>query len=506
MDSSSYSSVNKQCKFARFERPQLEAGKKELFRKPMLDCSDSKYRFNVEPTGGNRPYVLGMSRVCYLPCGEVACRPAQLSKNSQEQTSPASLKLCVESSTAFNSNRNLRSRNSACTNQKAGLEQEIEMELRVEAEILNRCRRLCAKILDEQEEPLDPCSDPCSSEGLEVHSVHELPGIALQGKEESKKVQAYINSLKQPALDSVFAIFTEKIGMFMTHEIGYYLLKGLILLSDSFRQSCLDYSLKHFESLITNRYAVRVIKCFLPSESFCVQALRRFRSSFERLIGSIHAVLILSSLICKSTSEQCIEFVIDKLAEQKFYDKESLWLRVLSSLIDRVSGENLKKISLIVGPHIRWLIDHRLGIFGIQSLIRKRDLATIKKVEQYIVENPINFFIRKNRRFVFIEVLKSVSSERYFTVEQSLQKIIYNSNFVRLIVKREDTAWLFRALIWKVCSKNLSALNTVVKKLARMAGESLRQEDQLQNLNRILDFSRCMFEGDYNKLYVLTTH
>jgi hypothetical protein len=450
--------------------------------------------------------VIGMSRVCYLPSSDVACRPAQPVKNSQEPTSPASSKLCVESSTAFNSLRNLKLKHSACANQQASLEQVFDMELRVEAEILNRCRRLCAKIADELEEPLEPCSDPCSSDTFEVHSVHDLPGIALQGKEESKKVQAYINSLKRPALDSVIALFSEKIGTFMTHEIGYYLLKGLIALSEGFRQSCLDYSLKHFESLITNRYAVRVIKCFLASETFCVQALRRYRSSFDRLIGSIHAVLILSSLICKSASEQSIEFVIDKLAEQKFYDKESLWLRVLSSLIDRVSGENLRKISWIVAPHIRWLIDHRLGIFGIQSLIRKRDLPTIKKVEQYILENPINFFIRKNRRFVFIEVLKSVSSDRYFAVEQSLLKIIYNSNFVRLIVKREDTAWLFRALIWKVCSKNLSALNTVVKKLARMAGESLRQEDQMQNLNRILDFSRCMFEGDYHKLYSMTAY
>jgi hypothetical protein len=474
----------------------------------MLDCCTAKYRFNVEPAGHRRPCIFGASRVCYLPQSPVAGFPAQRWENSLDPTSPASPKLCVESSTAFTSNRNLRSRVDSSTNPnpKPSLEQEIEMDLRIEAEILNRCRRLCAKIADDQEEPLDPCADPCSAEEFLGLSAQELPGIALQGKEESKKVQAHINSLEPQALDAVIAVFTEKIGTFMTHEIGYYLLKGLIQLSDSFKQSCQNYSLKHFEGLVTNRYAVRVIKCFLSSETFCAQALRRFKASFDRLIGNIHAVLILSSLICKSPNEQSIEFVIDKLADQKFYDKESLWLRVLSSLIDRVSGENLRKISWIVAPHVRWLIDHRLGIFGIQSLIRKRDLATIKKVEQYIMENPVNFFIRKNRRFVFIEVLKSVSSERYFTVEQSLQKIIYNSNFVRLIVKREDTAWLFRALIWKVCSKNLSALNSVLKKLARMARESIRQEDQANNLNRILDFSSCMFEGDYNKLYFMTAY
>jgi hypothetical protein len=508
MDSSSYSSVNKQCSFAQYARPQLEAGKKELFRTSVLDDSNSIYRFNIGPVEaeGNRLYVLGLSRICYLPNCTNACLLTQLLKHSSDPTSPSSLKLCVESASSFNSNKNLRSKDTTSTNQKAKLEQEIELELEIEAEILNKCRKLCAKIPDEMEEIMEPCIDPCSSEEFDFKTIQDLPEIALQSKEESKKVQAYINSLQSPALDSVFQIFKEKIGTFMTHEIGYYLLKGLIILSEDFKQSCQNYSLKNFESLITNRYAVRVIKCFLSSESFCMQALRKYRSSFDRLIGSIHAVLILSSLICKATEEQSIEFVIHKLAEQKFYDKESLWLRVLSSLIDRVSGENLRKISWIVAPHIRWLIDHRLGIFGIQSLIRKRDLATIKKVEQYIMENPINFFIRKNRRFVFIEVLKSISNERYFTLEQTLQKIIYNSNFVRLIVKREDTAWLLKALIWKVCSKNLSALSIVVKKLARMAGESIRQEEQVHNLNRILDFSRCMFEGDYKKLHNITAH
>ena len=509
MDSGSYSLVNNKVSLVSSKSRQNELERNVIaFSKIEGEdgshFNDGGYRYNICIVTNKKYYVIGGNKmVPFQPNRETRQdnKIRGISTRPPLEIAPSKCYKIAQGRTDTTINSLRFSKGLQRSHIEGGTLRAIDLGNEIELALLAKCRRICAKITEDSEEPTEKNLRMFEVVGIRHYFRNEdLPDLALQSKEDSKKVQAHIYSLSGEQLGSAVSIFRGRIGEFIGHEIGYYLLKGLIQLSERFRDDCEAYSLQHFESLITSRYAVRVIKCFLSSESFCSKAIQIFRRSFDCLITNIHSVLILSSLIAKSPNEASIEFVIEKLAEQKLNEKDCLWLRVLSSLIDRVSGRNLSRISSIVGPQMRWLIDHRLGIFGIQSLIRKKDTATIKRVEQLIGENPVNFFVRKNRRFVFIEMLKSTNNGRSSVMEHVLNELLGDYHSMRCIVKREDTTWIMNALIWKVCTHNLHLLYKVIGKVKRMLDETVRSFGQRENMESLLDFSVRIDEGNYSKI------
>ena len=351
--------------------------------------------------------------------------------------------------------------------------------------LLEKCRQICAKIQPKEEINCE-AEHEILYHPIKFDSIDQLPLIALKSKQESKSVQQFLLNLSEKRLREATRVFHPHIPVMIFHETGFYILRSLIKCSEEFREVCEDYCLFDFKQVVSNKFSIRVLKSMLHSVPFCIRIVELFEQYYHLFWDNMQATLILSMVISNCPDDSHLSFFVTNMIKYLGLGKENQAIRILSSVVDKCSVRNLRSISRTVAPHLRWLVDHRLGIFGVQSLMKKGDAQTIKKVCQICLESPVNMMVKKNRRYIFLEVLRSLQGEKT-VFELLLRSIFSHRSHLEKIAQREDSTWLLVALIWVASLEDPKNLHEARHFIRQFQLSSRNPEKVEKNLALLLD-------------------
>jgi len=349
---------------------------------------------------------------------------------------------------------------------------------------LEKCRLICAKIQPKEETHCE-AENEVVQYPISFESIDQLPFIALRSKQDSKSVQQFLLSLSERRLREMVRVFTPHISTLIFHETGFYILRSLTKSSAEFREACEDFCLCAFKQVISNPYSIRVLKSMLHSVPFSFQIVALFEQHYHSLWDNMQATLILSMVISNCPDDSNLGFFVRNMRKYLGLGKENHAIRILSSIVDKCSAQHLKSVSRAVGPHLRWLVDHRLGIFGVQSLMKKGDASTIKKVCQICQENPVTMMVKKNRRYIFLEVLRSHQGDKT-VIEDLLRSIFSHRSHLEKLTQRDDSTWLLVALIWVAGLEDPNNLLEAHRFISQFQRSSRRTEKVDKNLALLL--------------------
>lgn len=355
---------------------------------------------------------------------------------------------------------------------------ELERKL-VQDLILQKCRKLCTKneksvtgLQIESGEVINPSNFDFSD--LEHREYSELPWIAEKSAEHSRKVQAYLINLPASAVRVIVEVMKNHIGHFICSCYGCYLPRDLVLISQEFKQFSETYSLKNLHYLLPNKFAGHILRTLAEDPVCCKKFLQKCEEKVHIIMKNLQSVLVLATFIKKAPDEDCLAFLISELEGTSSLTSESLILRTLTNLIDRLSGNYLKRVVRIINQHMAWLVDDSLGNFGVQALIRKKVPSTIERFKRLVYESSIvALFVNKHRKFVFLEALRSFGDDREFFMH-ILKELMMNTSSLRLLFKYEDSAWLLIALLANLHQNtNNKILKKVSRRISRVAEETI---------------------------------
>jgi hypothetical protein len=355
------------------------------------------------------------------------------------------------------------------------LDWAIHEEKRSEIErlLLQKCKLLCTK--GEKEKDKEQDAQPKPSEeydfaDLEHVPMSELAMLAEKSLEDSKRIQAYIQLFPEEDLAPMIETITKNLDHFVRSKTACYIPRDLIPLSASFASLCRRFCLTNLLDLLSCRFAGHVLRKLADSADFCREAILLCERNFKIIVRNLQSTLVLASFVKKAPDEDCLEFLITELETQLSTAQETHFLRILTNLIERATGRNLMRIQETINANINWLMDDGLGNFGIQALFRRRSLSTINSFIQVSFHSPIvNLFVKKHRKYVFLEAVRTFESEQSEFLLQVLRDLMKNTSGMRLLFKYEDSSWLFIALIFRLqpCSDFLQKIKRRVVSVAK---------------------------------------
>lgn len=345
--------------------------------------------------------------------------------------------------------------------------------------ILQKCRKLCTKN-DKSGSGLQ--IEPGASTSfinfdfseLECAKYSELPWIAEKSAEHSRRVQAFLQHLPACAIGSVIEVVKSHIGHFICSCFGCYLPRDLVLISLEFKKFSEHFCLQNLHHLLPNKFAGHILRALAEDPVCCRKFLKKCEVKIHSILQNLQSVLVLATFVKKAPDEDCLVFLISELEATPSLSSESLILRALTNLIDRLSGTYLMRVVRIINQHMTWLVDDSLGNFGVQALIRKKVPSTIDRFKHLAYESSIvTLFVNKHRKFVFLEALRSFGDDREFFMH-ILKELMMNTSSLRLLFKYEDSAWLLIALLAQLHQNtNNKILKKVSRRITRVAEETV---------------------------------
>ena len=313
-----------------------------------------------------------------------------------------------------------------------------------ETAIVEKCKQLWVKKIK------DPEAEEAELEYIDLREVRallpfELPIHAKKSKEAAKEVAALLKRLDCDRLSIVASVFLTSIQTLICNQFAYFVLCILIKVSEEFRRGLEFYCLENFYCLIYDGYAIRVLWTLNCSETFCARGLWLFEKRFDELVMNMGAVQVLTALIAKSPLESDYEFAFRYMEKRIMTRDNSHILRVLSTMVERAKPQTMERIAMILKPHIHWLMDDKLGNFGIQALFKRDCKISIEEFKEQSLKTPVKIFIQKYRKYGFIEVMRKPENCEY--LRQVIWGFIYHPKNLHIIFSREDSSKLLLAVL-----------------------------------------------------------
>jgi hypothetical protein len=449
------------------------------------DATESNLIFNIEPRRHSRKHLLVISS-CVLKISrhtgtKVFFVESRLSSDRARPSAAGFLRL----ETPKTSTRDLEciqidptSQNLICSPQRT-----IEQERKIAQDIiLQKCRKLCSKNDKpaaglQTEAGLPMYSGDIDFSDLEGRAYSELPWIAEESAEYSRKVQAYLHHLPATAIRAIVEVVKNYIGRFVCSCFGCYLPRDLVLVSQEFKELARAYCLMNLHHLLPNKFAGHILRALAEDPVYCRKLLKKCEEKIRSIMLNLQSVLVLATFVKKAPDEDCLAFLVSELESTISLTSDSLILRSLTNLIDRLSGSYLMRVVRVINLHMPWLVDDSLGNFGVQALIRKKVPSTIDRFKHIAYGSSIvTLFVNKHRKFVFLEALRSFGEDREFFM-YILKELMMNTSNLRLLFKYEDSAWLFIALLAHLHQDtNNKILKKVSRRITRVAEEIIHSD------------------------------
>ena len=299
-----------------------------------------------------------------------------------------------------------------------------------------------------------------------------LPRAAMSDGLGSRKVQTYLERLTPSELDPLIPDFVTQMGDLICHQFGNFIPRSLITLSDKFREELTLFAIGNIFELVKNKYSVTVMrKLANHSPKFAKVAFEIFRVHLYSLLKKDNdAVLLLSTLVETSADESSLQFLVGEVEKIQNSIDSSLLLRIISSLVDRTTGPLLDRLTKKLAPHIPGLIDHQIGNYIVQSLIKKDRGELVEVMCEVCSKDPILIFSSKYRRYVVIQLLKSEASAEL--LETVLNLLFREPEQLCFALKSSHSSKLLLAMVVKTRWESKALLKL----------QSLTQDPWINNL------------------------
>ena len=283
------------------------------------------------------------------------------------------------------------------------------------------------------------------------HSIQDsntLIRLCLSGHLTAESIQQATMCLNSSELAKLahVASATTKDLLCSTH--GYLLLRCLADCSTSVFHRLSEVCLTSLSELLHLEGAVHVILHLTRSAEFCHRLLSIYEKSFDLLIDHLPAVELLNKAITQHPNTYLdLRFVMDylnSLCEGSFNNNN---LSILRCMIQTSSEPRLSALAQIVKDNIKTIIDKPSGFQAINALLLKTTNPKIISIyEEFCKQFPIQLFVRKYRKMLFLTYLQLGFTEENlinFMIDHLLKK---RSN-LRYVLKKEDSVWLLLGAI-----------------------------------------------------------
>ena len=385
------------------------------------------------------------------------------------------------------------------SNPSAGAPQKLTISLKTKEEFVQILLANCKDLLTKHERVLEPLTleeGDLNIEDLKGVPPQELLRLAMLSQVGARKVHKLIESASEEVVDSLVQQFEASTAKLVTNEFCSALPKALCTRSQAYGLFFESYCLQHFVELSHDKFGLRALKGLAVSPTFCRAALAQFEKNYDRLIQDMQAIIFLATLITLAPEEESLRFVINDFKHRMKGVGNGHALRVLSSVAERVSGPLLEQLASTLEPHVPWLIDDRLGNFGTQTLLKKGCLGPMRAFQKKSLEEPIHLFVKKYRKYVYLEVLKLEGMVPF--IRQVVSSVTTNKAYLRQIFKREEsTKILLVTLIEAALSPN--ALQMIMMDMLDSAFKD-KQIFRAEFFWPFIDMMRLYLAGNYDRL------
>ncbi len=385
------------------------------------------------------------------------------------------------------------------SNSSVGMPQKLMTSQKTKEEFVQILLANCKDLLTKHERVLEPLKleeGHLNIDDLKGKPPHELLVLALLSQAGARKAHLLIESASEEIIDSLVAEFESSTAMLVTNEFAFALPRAMCTRSQAFRKFFERYCLQNFVELSHDKFALRALKGMASSLTFCRAALAQFEKNYDLLIQDMQAIIFLATLITLAPEEESLKFVVNDFKHRMKGVGNSQALRVLSSVAERVSGPLLDQLANTLEPHVPWLIDDRLGNFGTQTLLKKGCQGPMRAFQKKALEEPIHLFVKKYRKYVYLEVLKIEGMVPF--IRQVVSSVTTNRPYLRQIFKREEsTKILLVTLIEAHLSTN--ALQMIMMDMLDSAFKD-KQIFRAQFFWPFIDMMRMYLAGNFERL------
>ncbi len=303
-------------------------------------------------------------------------------------------------------------------------------------------------------------------------SPADLISYCCREQDTSKQVQSFIELLVDTeAINNLRLKVEREFSNLVLHELGCYIPIALFKISEAFVAFGEAYCIKNLASLTKDKCAVKVMQALAEnsntfSDSFCVY----FEKRFDKQIDNQQSVLLLNKVITGVKNESSLLFLVNKLERELQHAElqHQNLLRVVPSLLVRLSDPLREKLATLMRPHIGWLMDHKFGcftVFGFLSL--DCSLSISQAILGIIRTDPASMFTKRYRRFL---LTKLVCLPDTTSLYHSIVSAICDSSAttVKRILNHESSAFLLLSALAKtddlrlmeLCNARLSTLDS----------------------------------------------
>ena len=501
MDSSSYSDNNTHKCFALFGRPQLSKTKSLKYQR-FLKGGDQNFKFVVDVRDIKTVRRVAVSDEFFK------LEPADSSPNCflllpetdlsveepKVKTAATSLKLDLASehhlTNSSDSECSVAAHLSTCN--------FSETVIQKCAQILHKTDKESSGVVEDTEEISFDLTE------FDLMEAGEIVKMAVKSQTDSKMVQAYLEKISGARLNDMVDQLVLNLDTLIGDKYGYFILRSLILTNKRFVEACQKFCLDNFHQLAFNQYSVRVMRALAVSATFCQGILSIFKNDTLSLAAHMQPVLILAAAIQNTKDDRLVEPIIRDLEKKLSSNNNCQMLRILSSLVERAEGVSLERISKLILPHLSWLIDDKIGNFGIQMWLRKRKFDCSTTFQKIALDNPGSFFTKKYRKAILLDYLSTKENDQKF-IGHVVKKLMTNPNQMRQVFKKEDSTWLVLAALSQLDSvANKVELLKIKTRIYRVAQETTQRHNEV-TYNLVTKFADCLLSNDFESLKKLSS-
>ena len=183
------------------------------------------------------------------------------------------------------------------------------------------------------------------------------------------------------------------------------------------------------------------------SDALSASLLQAVVSHMHELIEQPRALQHVIDVLPARLEDDWILSAVWEISQRiKSNECEALIITLLLNLVRRSSKQILPDLGAILRPHLHWLVDHEVGYKVVKLLIQKNDLLTVEALVQLGTDSPVQFFVKKYRKVLFLQYLLSGNRSVAFfqTLVQAIKK---NRSDIRYLLKKEESCLILHAIL-----------------------------------------------------------
>ncbi len=350
--------------------------------------------------------------------------------------------------------------------------------------VISKCHLLC-KLCEKKEMQEGTPSEELDLDQLEGLSARDLIDLSVVNQQNSKRVQAFLESANNQTLRSIIKLLHKDLPLLMIDQFGCYIPGCVIRLDPGFAQFCEAYCLDNIGKLCIDKCAVKVMQALAGvSVTFSLHYLAHFKKNYFSLVFNKESMIILNKVILQISDPNLLRFLVEDV-EYNFsleeFERPQL-LRLLSSLIERCSGVLLERLVGAMLPHVWWLVDDKFGNYAILTLLKYRVSSDRNTVSSTVLIEPEAMFAKKYRRVLLLNCLITPGYQEF--ISELVWKLILHPTNLDLLFEQETATWLLIATL--VADADLKRLKRV-KKVIEERVKADQDTEKAQNLQIFID-------------------